>query len=402
MLILEFILHTVEIISFIYLGSTIIYLVVFAVAGHFTRKPVQTKQMTRRRFAVLIPAYKEDSIIYETAAEALRQKYPSALYDVIIIADSLKPETIIMLSELDVKTVVVSFKKSTKSKALNKAMETIGNDYDVAVILDADNVMEADFLKKINESFNKGYKVVQGHRTTKNLNTPLAVLDSVSEEINNHIFRKGHRGLGLSAALIGSGMAFDYHMFKQIMREMTAVGGFDKELEMMLLKNDVRIEYHSDAYVMDEKVQNSEVFVNQRRRWLSAQLIYFSKNIGPAIAQLIKRGRFDYLDKALQMGQLPRILLLGVVTILTFCYGIAGFILPSHTLLLNFNIWATLLTLLSMAMIISVPRRFFDRSTLVALTTLPKGFLLMMVSMLKIKGANEKFLHTSHNINTIQ
>jgi len=35
----------------------------------------------------------------------------------------------------------------------------------------------------------------------------LALLDGISEEINNNIFRKGHQTLGLSSALIGSGMA---------------------------------------------------------------------------------------------------------------------------------------------------------------------------------------------------
>jgi hypothetical protein len=49
---------------------------------------------------------------------------------------------------------------------------------------------------------------VQGHRTAKNTNNSWAILDAISEEINNNIFRKGHRVLGLSSAIIGSGMAF--------------------------------------------------------------------------------------------------------------------------------------------------------------------------------------------------
>jgi cellulose synthase/poly-beta-1,6-N-acetylglucosamine synthase-like glycosyltransferase len=46
-----------------------------------------------------------------------------------------------------IKLIEVSFDKSTKSKALNKAMATLDQDYDIAVVLDADNVMAPDFSK---------------------------------------------------------------------------------------------------------------------------------------------------------------------------------------------------------------------------------------------------------------
>ena len=90
------------------------------------------------------------------------------------------------------KLVEVSFEKSTKSKALNAAMAVLDDDYDIALVLDADNIMESDFISKIDKAFANGAVVVQGHRVAKNLNTSLAVLDAISEEVNNHIFRKGH------------------------------------------------------------------------------------------------------------------------------------------------------------------------------------------------------------------
>lgn len=74
-------------------------------------------------------------------------------------------------------------------------MQVIGDAYDVAMILDADNVMEQGVLYQMNEAFNHGFLAVQGHRMAKNLNTDFAILDAISEEINNKIFRKGHRVL---------------------------------------------------------------------------------------------------------------------------------------------------------------------------------------------------------------
>ena len=112
----------------------------------------------------------------------------------------------------------VVFENSSKAKALKEAMKRLPPDYDSVIILDADNIMEKDFITRINNSINLGYKSIQAHRTAKNQNTPFAVLDTISEEINNQNFRKGHWIVGLSSALIGSGMAFDYKLFRDYIR----------------------------------------------------------------------------------------------------------------------------------------------------------------------------------------
>ena len=57
------------------------------------------------------------------------------------------------LAVLPVRLVEVHFEKSTKSKSLNAAMAAIGNDYDIALVLDADNVIPYDYLSDINDLF---------------------------------------------------------------------------------------------------------------------------------------------------------------------------------------------------------------------------------------------------------
>ena len=241
------------------LALATLYLFVFAFAGIFYRQPVLPVAKVIRKIAVLIPGYKEDEVIVEVATDALKQEYPTDMYDVVVIADSFRTETLETLRILPIKVIVVNFDKSTKSKALNKAMEHLPNEYDIAVVLDADNLMAPDFLTKINAAFDAGFIAIQGHRTAKNMNTSLAVLDAISEEINNHIFRKGHRVLGLSSAIIGSGMAFDYQFFKNMMLNIKAIGGFDKEIELKMLKDGHTIGYLDDALVYDEKVQKAEI-----------------------------------------------------------------------------------------------------------------------------------------------
>lgn len=397
--ILQNLLTVVEWAIFIYFGFAAVYVFIFAVAGIFPYRQRIPENSKERKIAVLIPGYKEDSVIVDVAKDALQQDYAGEKYDVVVIADSFQPATLNELAKLPVKLIEVSFEVSTKSKALNKAMAQLDNNYEIAVVLDADNIMASDFLKKINRAFDNGFMVVQGHRAAKNTNTSFALLDAISEELNNHIFRKGHRVLGFSSALIGSGMAFHYSFFKKTMANVKAVGGFDKELELTLLKERIKIEYIHEALVLDEKVQKSQVFANQRKRWLSAQFIYFGRYFFPGMYHLIFKGNFDFFDKVYQMVSPPRVLLIGLVTILAAIYGLVAWLFPDNGILqFSFQQWFYIWALLVLAFLFSIPRKFYNSKTLLALFALPKAFFLMFASLFKLKGANKKFIHTEHGV----
>jgi cellulose synthase/poly-beta-1,6-N-acetylglucosamine synthase-like glycosyltransferase len=393
-----FLFNIIQLILLILLGLATLYIFIFSIASLFYKQKTYNDNGNMKSIAVLIPGYKEDAVIIEVAKLALEQEYPKNLFDVVIIADSFKEETLAVLKTLPIKLIEVSFEKSTKSKALNKAMETLKNVYDIAVVLDADNVMAPDFLKKINAAFEYDFIAVQGHRTAKNTNNSWAILDAISEEINNNIFRKGHRVLGLSSAIIGSGMAFRYQYFKSLMATVTAIGGFDKEIELKMLKEGRKIVYLNDAIVYDEKIQKAEVFGNQRRRWLSAQFHYFRKDILNASKNLILKGNVDYFDKAIQFIQPPRILLLGAVMLFGVGFLISNYFLDNQ--ILYSKLWIALVVTCILSFVFSVPISFYNSKTLHALASLPKGMFTMLLSLLKIKGANKTFIHTQHTSNS--
>ncbi len=381
---------------FVYLTATSIYLFVFALASLFPYKRKKPVDFKKRRFAVLIPCYQEDEVIIEVSKQALRQNYPKSHFDVIVIADKFHEKTIRKLQKLPLILYNQDFKISTKTRALNFALSNLpDNKYDVACILDADNLMEPDFLANLNDAFSGDYVAIQGHRIAKNLNTNFAVLDAISEEINNNIFRKGQRQLGLSSALIGSAMAFKYSFFKNMMKDVEVVGGFDKEIELRLLSEGYEIEYLDYAYVHDEKVQNVAVFTRQRRRWLSAQFHYFGKHFIPATRALFKTGNIDYFNKAFQYLQLPRVLLAGILAIFTLVSWVFNPMYISYA-------WTSSFVLAFLSLLIATPIRFYKPETLQALAVLPLGFLSMVLSLLSIKGANKKFIHTKHTFNAFQ
>lgn len=395
--IVKFILQGFEWTLVIYFFLSCLYVFIFAIAGHFYNKRKYLKTIRFNKIAVLIPAYKEDNVILEVAKTALKQNYPKFYFEVVVIADSMSDSTINELNKMPINVVEVSFKKSTKSKAINAAMNCLTTNFDYCLILDADNIMEFDFLSKINDAFNQNYHAVQGHRKAKNLNTSFAILDAASEEINNHIYRKGHSSLGLSSGLIGSGMAFKYNLFKEVMSTIEAVGGFDKELEFELAKRKIHIEYLQEAIVLDEKIQYGSDFSNQRKRWIATQLVYFKKYYREGITQLFKYNNITFFDKVVQMIVPPRLLLLGFTFMLTMIYGLKDLIFDFQSYVSS-NLWFINFGILFFAFVLSFPKSLYNLSLLKSLIMLPIAFLRMTLLLFKLKGANKKFIHTTHGV----
>lgn len=384
------VLQCIEIVLYVIISVNVLYLLVFSVASLWKR-PAATdaRPAVIRRIAILVPAYGEDRVIMECVEACLKQNYPQDKYEVVVISDHMADETNEILSRLSIRLFIARFESSTKTKALNLALDHLSG-YDAALILDADNVIAPDFLYQINYALNEGkYRVYQAHRVAKNKNTDMAVLDAASEEINNSIFRLGHVNLGLSAALIGSGMVFDFNLLKDKLSTLDAVGGFDRALELRLFNDGTRIGYLPDAYVWDEKVQNNDDFYAQRRRWMSAQIHYLKESF-PRLPDAFKAGKGDYCDKMFQQMILPRIFLIGFTTLITLTVTLISLSLAVK--------WWALLILLGITLLLAVPRQLYDKRLLKALSKLPAGFFYMLLNLCKLKGANKKFIHTKHGI----
>lgn len=371
----------------------------FSIAGRLYKpKKVTGEEVDFKTFAVFIPGYKEDEVIIEVASHALKQSYPKEHYTVFVIADSFKKNTIEGLKKLDIEIINVEFEKSTKVKSLNYALDKIDADlFDYAVILDADNLMQADFLQKLNQLHQTyHYKAIQGCRAAKNLTNTMSFLDGLSEAINNHIYGKGSSYLRLSSTLKGSGMSFKYGILKSLLSEMDSIGGFDRELELKLINSGIKVHYASDVIVLDEKVERTQVFENQRKRWISSQFFYLKKYFGEGIKSFFK-GKLTFFNSSILRNiQLPRLLNLGLITIFTIVFILP---LPINSLILKIN-WLVAFSVMFIGMILAIPKEYFNKNLIKALLSLPLIFIKMLRLLFRLKGANEKFIHTPHSSST--
>ena len=285
-------MNIIDWILYIPLAFCVCYLLLYAIASKCYRAPQYPEARMLRRIVVLFPAYKEDRVILASVESFLEQDYPKELYDVIVISDQMRPETNEALQTLPIRLLTANYTESSKAKAMALAMDSIDRDaYDIVVIMDADNITTSDFLSTINRVFDSGIKSAQAHRTGKNLNTDISVLDSISEEINNGFFRSGHNAVGLSAGLSGSGMAFEAKWFHQQVKYLQTAGE-DKELEAMLLQQHIYTVYLPDLLVFDEKTQKKEAISNQRKRWIAAQFGALRASL-PHLPKALLQGNID-------------------------------------------------------------------------------------------------------------
>lgn len=393
MIIIDWILFTL-------LALCVCYLLLYAIASKFYRTPRFPEARTLRRFIVFFPAYKEDRVIASSVRSFLQQDYPRELFDIIVISDQMQPATNEDLRSLPIRLLTANYKDSSKAKALTMAVDSISDEhYDIVVIMDADNLTSPDFLAEVNRAFDSGIKSVQAHRTGKNLNTDISILDGISEEINNGIFRSGHNALGLSAALSGSGMAFEADWFRQNVR-LLETAGEDKELEVLLLQQRIHTVYLPQIPIYDEKTQKEEAIGNQRKRWIAAQFGILRSSL-LSLPKAIGQGNLDYCDKILQWMLPPRLIQLAGVFGLTLVITIIGIWLSlqgtatGHEWTITVKWWILSAAQIA-AMTLPIPGHLFNKQLGKAVLRIPMLALTTIGNLFKLKGAYKKFIHTEH------
>ncbi len=312
------ILYTIDWILFIITAGTVLYLGIFALTSLLSRTTEITSARSQRRFCILIPAYRQDNVVEHTVLSILGQTYPQRLFDVTVISDHQNEMTNMKLAQYPITLLTPNFAESSKAKSLQYAILNLPEFkiYDVAIILDADNIVDQDFLANMNDAYESAAtKAIQAHKVSRNRDTAAARMGAIFEEINNAIFRKGHINVGLSASLAGSGTAFDFNWFKtNVMKTKTA--GEDKELEALLLRQQIYIDYFDNILVYGEKERTTTKLNEQRGRWAAKQFRNLLHNFKFLPGAFFNK-QYDLADKIIQWMLIPRTTMVGIIMIMS-------------------------------------------------------------------------------------
>ena len=397
---LSIVITIIDWLLWIIIAANVMYVLFFTITSLLPKRPHHPLPLTLHpsTFLVLFPAYHEDTVILHSVESFLQQDYPKDSYQVVVISDHMMSETNEQLSALPITLLQPTFEHSSKAKALQYAINKVESGkwkverYDYVVILDADNVVNPSFLSDLSHIVRPN-EAIQCHRTAKNADNDIAALDGISEEINNSIFRKGHNRIGMSSALIGSGMCFDYNWFKYNVNHLDSAVE-DRELEALLMKQGIHIHYAEDIHVLDEKVSNSDTFQRQRLRWMTGQVQALFCML-PYIPKAIVTGNINYIDKTIQQALIPRSILLVLTPFLTLLSLLAFYLLPLPSYIFPLK-WLILLIMLVAAILIAIPAPLRTGALFSKILTLPRLVWRMLKNLLNIKPSNKEFIHTTH------
>lgn len=355
-------LEYIELLLFAICAFTVFYLLVYAIAATSNRTDKYSESKVKHRFAILIPAYEDDEHILYAVKSFLEQDYPIDCFDIIVISDHLRPETDLQLSQYPIILLKARFKKSSKTKSVKAAMSQLKEgQYDIVVMMNADNVVDKNFLAEINNTYASGSNAIQTHRIYQERPDNVSILYAISDEINNSILRAGHVNLGLSASLNGSGTAIDFTWFKEHIGHLKDDDD-EKVIESLLLRERMYVEYLNKTHVYALKNGEEKKRHARHDNWGKAQYYSFFTNIGNLPAAILS-GNFDYADRILQWFIFPRTLLSGII----FLSGCLSIYFGWDACL---KWWGLLLTFL-LVMAIAIPDYLVDKKFNKAMKAIP-------------------------------
>ena len=382
------ILNDVWIIIQIIIGyNLIVPVILFLIYVLKGKKKISVTENTNRQhdYAIIVTAYEQTDALPAVVDSILKLNYEN--YIIYIVADKCDISTL----KFEDKRVVVLRPPETLASNTRSHFYAINNfqrQHDILTIIDSDNLVDPEYINELNKYFDGGYAAVQGIRKAKNLDTTFACLDA-SRDIYYH-FYDGEVlfNIGSSATLAGSGMAFKTSLYRECLEHKDITGaGFDKVLQMEIVKRGYRIAFTEHAVVYDEKTTQSDQLVKQRARWINTWFRYFGYGFS-LIGNGIKKGSFNqFLFGTILLRPPLFIFLILSVFFLTISIWISKIALI---------IWLVGFGCFIAGFLIAIIHARPDKRIVRSLVSIPLFIFYQVLSLMHIKKANKLSVATHH------
>ena len=283
-----------------------------------------------KRYAILVAARNEEAVLPALLASIAAQSYPSALTEVIVVADNCTDATARVAREAGA-TVLERFDTAHVGKgyalayAFDHLMET-GRlaDFDAFLVFDADNLLRRDYLARMHDAYCAGNRVLTSYRNSKNYGK-----NWITAGYSLWFLREARQlnaaraALGSSACITGTGFLLDRSILEKNGGWKHFLLTEDIELTADLVIGGERVGYCHEAEFFDEQPEGFRHSCRQRKRWARGlfQVIgrYGARLLGKAFC-----GSWSAFD--ILMCMMPAFLLstlqLGVILVLLGLHAI--------------------------------------------------------------------------------
>ncbi len=290
-------------------------------------------QVPLRRYAILISARNEEAVIAQLLDSISQQDYPADLVVPFVVADNCTDATARVARDAGA-VVYERFDKQHVGKgyALNFLLQQIrdawGDDYfDGYFVFDADNLLQSDYITRMNEVFGEKYQIVTSYRNSKNFGDNWISAGYALWFLRDAAFLNYPRSrLGISCVVAGTGFLFSREI-------MLRCGGWpfhtlteDTEFTVHSIIQGERIGYCGEAEIFDEQPTRFSQSWRQRMRWSKGYLQVLLKDGGRLFGGLLGRNSLSCFDMIMSILPAMALTLISVfvsalVTILQLIAG---------------------------------------------------------------------------------
>ncbi|WP_066389176.1 glycosyltransferase family 2 protein [Neobacillus mesonae] len=295
---------------------SICYNTIISVLGLRRQKRLTIKEPASK-FAIVVAAHNEEAVIGELVKNLKTLHYPNELYDVYVICDNCTDKTAKVVRE-NVAVAMERFndKERGKGYALKWMFDQLwkleeeGTSYDAVVVLDADNLVNQDFLSFMNTKLLEGYEVLQGYLDSKNPKDTLITKSyAISYWSNNRMRQLSRQNLGLSAQLGGTGFVVKTNVLKDLGWNATSLTEDVEFTQLYILHKGLPVCWVHEAIVYDEKPLTFIAAWRQKLRWMKGHADCMFRLTGPIMKQAILKRSLLHFDSALYLLSPSRIAL---------------------------------------------------------------------------------------------
>lgn len=311
-------MKTLEIINIIIMLLLVVYGLYFLITALFLFKKRKKDNIVSDKyshFTILIPARNEEEVIKDAIQSFKRQKYPKDNYEIVVVINNTTDNTLGVCNAEGVRCILCERKIKNKGDALKEAFDRLKKEKtDAYIIMDADNVVNDEFLGEMNKSLNEGTLVAKSSMDIKaKENTWVSSSYAIYFFIQSILYSIPRNNIGASCAINGTGI--------MIKKEVIDKFGFNvrtitEDLEFMTLcaLNNIKIKFVEGAICYAEHPSDFKVSMIQRRRWTKGIYEGFIIYFNSIIKNMIKRPNIELLDSLL-IYSTPLILILSLISI---------------------------------------------------------------------------------------
>lgn len=280
------------------IGLLCIHHLVLFVIGLFAKKtfPVAEKKC---KYGIIVSARNEERVIGRLIESVKASDYPSDKIQIFVVAHNCTDDTAKVCREMG--ATVFEYdnpEERMKGYALRYAFKRIKEEYGIEAfdgyfIMDADNIVPADYISKMNDAFvaNGQEAVITSYRNSKNFNENyMSLMYGMFFLYGNRFEQRGRAVIGSSTRVTGTGYLFSNKQVSDGWNYLTMTEDWEFSADVVTEGN--KTVFCDEAMFYDEQPTTVPIMLRQRLRWAKGHMQVFFTRFGKLIASIFNHKKY--------------------------------------------------------------------------------------------------------------